>query len=211
MRLLQRRPSGSFSLTPQLQDNKIPPYAILSHTWANDDQEVTFDDILECTGQGKLGYEKLRFCADQAAKDDLEYFWIDTCAIKKSSDAELTEAINSMYRWYRDSTKCYVYLSDVSYVDSTWPLTAFERSRWFTRGWTLQELLAPPVVQFFDMNGRFLGSKENLKEKINQITQISTEALSGIPLSRFSPETLLGWAVGRVTTRKEDAAYCMLG
>lgn len=211
MRLLKRESNGSFSLTHQLHDNKIPPYAILSHTWGDDDQEVIFDDIHERTGQDKQGYEKLKFCADQAARDGLEYFWIDTCAIKKSSDAELTEAINSMYRWYRDSIKCYVYLSDVSFVDDTWPLAAFERSRWFTRGWTLQELLAPSIVQFFDANGRFLGSKETLREEIHQITHISIEALSGVPLSRFTSKEVMSWAEGRVTTRQEDAAYCMLG
>ncbi len=213
MRLLQRRHGSGFSLTSQLHDNKIPPYAILSHTWGADDQEVTFDDIVDRRNgcEKKEGYKKLTFCADQAAKDGLEYFWIDTCCIKKSSDAELTEAINSMYRWYRDSTKCYAYLADVSSVQGTWPQAAFERSLWFTRGWTLQELLAPPVVEFFDVNGVHLGSKATLKAKISKITGISVDALAGIPLSRFRAEVLMAWAEGRVTTRKEDAAYCLLG
>ncbi|KAJ8115950.1 hypothetical protein OPT61_g2519 [Boeremia exigua] len=211
MRLLKRLPDGGFSLTPPLHDDKIPPYAILSHTWGDDDQEITFDDILERKYEEKEGYKKLTFCADQAAKDGIEHFWVDTCCIRKSSDAELTEAINSMYRWYRDSTKCYVYLSDVSWVEGAWPQAAFEGSRWFTRGWTLQELIAPLVVQFFDANGRCLGSKKTLRKQISEITHIAEEALVGMPLSRFRAETVMGWAERRQTTRKEDAAYCMLG
>jgi len=92
----------------------IPPYAILSHTWRADDDEVTFKDMRKSTGKSKVGYTKIRFCGKQAAKDSLEYFWVDTCCIDKSSSTELTEAINSMFRWYQNAARCYVYLSDVS-------------------------------------------------------------------------------------------------
>ena len=113
MRLLRRSDTGDFSLT-QFRDEAIPPYAILSHTWGADAEEVTFDDLTNDTGKDKPGYEKIRFCGEQAALDGLEYCWIDTCCINKANKAELSQAINSMFRWYRDATRCYVYLSDIS-------------------------------------------------------------------------------------------------
>ena len=109
---MQIEDSGDFSLV-ELVGN-IPPYAILSHTWGADKDEVTFRDVIESTGSTRAGYHKIRFCAKQAAKDGLSYFWVDTCCIDKSSSAELSEAINSMFRWYYDAAKCYAYLADVS-------------------------------------------------------------------------------------------------
>jgi hypothetical protein len=150
MRLLQLQADGSVSLVEHFND--IPRYAILSHTWGSDAEEVTFKDVINGKGREKKGYLKLIFCGQQAARHNLEYFWVDTCCIDKSSSAELSEAINSMFRWYNDSEKCYVYLSDVSnsnsgtqddYLDLK---PDFGESRWFTRGWTLQELLAPKSV-----------------------------------------------------------------
>jgi hypothetical protein len=91
--------------------SKIPRYAILSHTW--EAEEVTFKDVTEGTGKDKAGYEKIDFCRKQSIRDGISYFWIDTCCIKKSSGAELTEAINSMIRWYLNADRRYVYLSDV--------------------------------------------------------------------------------------------------
>jgi hypothetical protein len=114
MRLLKVESHGEFSLTDDITGSDIPPYAILSHTWGADREEVTFKDMVEGTGKRKAGYVKIRFCGKQAASHGLQYFWVDTCCIDKSSSAELTEAINSMFRWYRDAAKCYVYLSDVS-------------------------------------------------------------------------------------------------
>src|ERR1700744_5390528 len=116
MRLLALDENGHFSLTKDLI-NDIPPYAILSHTWGDDDEEVTFRDFERDSGKSKsgtTGYRKIRFCGEQASRDRLRYFWIDTCCIDKSSSVELAEAINSMFRWYRDAAKCYVYLLDVS-------------------------------------------------------------------------------------------------
>ncbi|KAF2195026.1 HET-domain-containing protein [Zopfia rhizophila CBS 207.26] len=158
MRLLRRCDTGEFSLTEDfIGDEVIPPYAILSHTWGADTEEVTFDDLKNGTGKDKPGYEKIQFCGEQARQDDLQYFWIDTCCINKANKAELSQSINSMFRWYRNATRCYVYLSDVSTAkrkasgqssEFTWE-PAFRESRWFTRGWTLQELLAPGLVEFF--------------------------------------------------------------
>jgi hypothetical protein len=112
MRLLKRDVSGGFSLTEDLFGHKIPQYAILSHTWGS--EEVAFEELTKGVGPNKTDHKKIRFCGDQAERDGLHYFWVDTCCIDKYSSAELQEAINFMFRWYRDATKCYVYLADVS-------------------------------------------------------------------------------------------------
>ena len=171
MRLLELKAHVEFSLTEFIGDN-TPPYAILSHTWGADGEEVIFKDLMEGTGKNKAGYQKIRFCGEQAATDGLRYFWVDSCCIDKSSSAELQEAINSMFRWYHDAARCYVYLSDVSIGDYNqnnqlsqflWE-SDFRASRWFTRGWTLQELLAPTSVEFFSKEGNRLGDKQSLEQ-----------------------------------------------
>ncbi|EKG18464.1 Heterokaryon incompatibility [Macrophomina phaseolina MS6] len=113
MRLLRLEDDSGFSLV-EFSGRDFPQYAILSHTWGADHEEVTFRDLTEGTGKSKAGYRKLTFCAKQAVHDNLQFFWVDTCCIDKSSSAELSEAINSMFRWYQDTARCYVYLSDVS-------------------------------------------------------------------------------------------------
>ena len=113
MRLLQRTDDDRFELTSFLSNN-TPPYAIRSHTWGRgEDDEVTYKDICDGTGRAKKGFEKLRFCSRQAKEHDLEYFWVATYCIDKSSSSELTESINSMFRWCKQAERCYVYLSDV--------------------------------------------------------------------------------------------------
>lgn len=208
MRLLLRQSDGSFSLTEDRISN-VPPYAILSHTWGAD--EVTFKDISNNTGKKKNGYKKIRFCGIQAAKDGLQYIWVDNCCIDKSSSAELAEAINSMFRWYRAAARCYVYLSDVSKGGhkSLWN-EAFEMSRWFT-GWTLQELIAPASVEFFSTEMLRLGDKNSLELQIHKVTGIPTQALRGSSLSDFTVAERMSWARKRETIRKEDEAYCLLG
>jgi hypothetical protein len=192
MRLLEQKRNGYFGLTKDLIHN-IPPYAILSHTWGADTEEVTFRDVMDGTGRSKTGYDKIQFCGEQAKRDGLLYFWVDTCCIDKSSSAELTEAINSMFRWYQNADKCYVYLSDVSKSDfdkrdvsSSAGKSAFRESRWFTRGWTLQELLAPVSVEFYSLEGKKLGTKTSMEQQIYEITGITVPALQGDPLSTFS-------------------------
>src|SRR5881275_701533 len=149
---------------------------------------------MDGTGKSKAGYNKIRFCGEQARRDGLRYFWVDTCCIDKSNNNELSEAINSMFRWYRDAAKCYVYLSDVSQpaLDANdefnlrpWE-SDFRKSRWFTRGWTLQELLGPGSVEFFSQERRRLGDKSSLEQLIHEITGIPNSALQGVPLSQFS-------------------------
>ena len=208
MRLLERKISGEFSLTGELIGNGIPPYAILSHTWGADDEEVTFGDLVKGTGKSKAGYDKIQFCGEQAALDGLRYFWVDTCCIDKSSSAELSAAINSMFRWYRNAKKCYVYLSDVTKDDDQ---SAFRQSRWFKRGWTLQELIAPKSVEFFSRNKERIGDKDSLKLQIHEITRIDIQALQGSPLSRFSFAERRLWMGSRETKLEEDSAYALLG
>jgi Heterokaryon incompatibility protein (HET) len=179
MRLLKRNNTGEFSLTKDFViDNMIPRYAILSHTWGADTEEVSFKDMIDDTSTSKPGYDKIRFCGEQARHDDLQYFWIDTCCIDKSNSTELHEAINSMFRWYRNAAKCYVYLSDVSRTTLSadgkpsqppWE-SSFRKSRWFTRGWTLQELVAPAVVEFFSKEGEKFGNKSSLERHIHEVT-----------------------------------------
>jgi hypothetical protein len=219
MRLLLRNSNGELSLTEDLTEDDIPKYAILSHRWGARGEEVTFQDFMNGTGENKPGYKKIRFCGEQAAQDDLEYFWIDACCIDKSNHVELSEAINSMFRWYQNAVKCYVYLSDVSWKASDandqlhqqpWE-PAFRKSRWFTRGWTLQELIAPSSVEFFSEDGKYLGSKKSLERQIRDITGIPVKALQGGSLSDFSVIERILWADKRETTCKEDKAYSLLG
>jgi hypothetical protein len=214
MRLLQRNDDGRYTLT-EFTGDAIPHYAILSHTWGADRDEVTLADLEKDTDMTKAGYKKLQFCAHQAAKDDLHYFWVDTCCIDKTSSSELAEAINSMFKWYRKASQCYVYLSDVSTgsgrpVRQDW-YPAFQQSRWFTRGWTLQELVAPTSVEFFSVEGERLGNKYTLVEELHGITGISVEALRGTPLDQFSVDERMSWVGKRQTKREEDLAYSLLG
>jgi hypothetical protein len=218
MRLLEYKNDGEFSLTQYFVGREIPEYVILSHTWGADTEEVTYRDVMSGTGKNKAGYKKIRFCGEQASRDRIQYFWVDTCCIDKSNNTELAEAINSMFRWYRYANKCYVYLSDVSGLTSSddnnshqpWE-SAFRASRWFTRGWTLQELLAPTSIEFFSRYNKRLGDKRTLKRHIHEITGIPISALEGAPLSQFGVEERLSWAENRQTAREEDEAYSLLG
>jgi hypothetical protein len=142
---------------------------------------------------------------------------VDTCCIDKANAIELAEAINSMFRWYRDATKCYVYLSDVSKLPSNsansnepWE-SAVRKSKWFTRGWTLQELIAPTSVEFFSKEKELLGNKTSLERQICEVTGVPSKALRGGSLSDFSVSERMTWAATRETTRKEDMAYSLLG
>ncbi|KAH7401121.1 beta transducin-like protein HET-E2C*4 [Phaeosphaeria sp. MPI-PUGE-AT-0046c] len=185
MRLLQRNGIDDYVLTNRFDDEStIPSYAILSHTWGKDADEITLQDLVHGNGQAKAGYEKLRFCGEQAWKAGIQYFWIDTCCIDKTNKAELSHAIESMFRW---------------------------NSPWFTRGWTLQELLAPKSVEFFSNEGQRLGDKKSLTQQIHEITAIPPSALQGTPLHHFSVEERLRWKGARKTKLAEDGAYSIAG
>ncbi|KAJ6276546.1 WD40-repeat-containing domain protein [Bipolaris maydis] len=207
--------SGELSIH-SFDDGDIPPYAILSHTWGADGDEVTFADLQTGGCKTKPGYKKILFCGKQARHDNLQYFWVDTCCIDTTDKAEHSWAIQSMFHWYHSATKCYVFLSDVSIkadgisVGSSSEL-AFRSSRWFTRGWTLQELLAPTVVEFYSQEGKMLGNKMSLELPIHKTTGIPLEVLNGTPLPCFSIKQRLQWRGDRQTKRDEDAWYSLAG
>jgi hypothetical protein len=222
MRLLQISPDGGFRLTEDLAENEKLQYAILSHTWGEDGDEVTFDDLTKGNGENKMGYAKISFCAQQALSDGIHYIWVDTCCIKKSNNAitvELQHAINSMFKWYKRAAVCYVYLSDVPTQSddacdqsNQYPFEpTFRKSRWFTRGWTLQELIAPASVKFFSKAWEYLGSKESLERQISEITKIPVEALRGSPLDGFSVVERISWSKIRHTKYEEDQVYSLFG
>ncbi|KAJ4372098.1 hypothetical protein N0V83_003871 [Neocucurbitaria cava] len=231
MRLLSLNNDGEIAWREFISHN-IPPYAILSHTW--DSEEVTFGDLVNGSSKTKAGYRKILFFSEQAKCDGLDYFWIDTCCIDKRSSAELSEAINSMFNWYQNAERCYVYLADVSllsdppedWVDIAKNSAAidtghgslqkswkddFRTARWFRRGWTLQELIAPHSLSFFSREGRHLGNKNSLEDLIHEITGIHRGVMRGSALSSYTVQERLSWAEGRQTTRIEDGAYCLLG
>ncbi|KAK7455285.1 hypothetical protein VKT23_011158 [Stygiomarasmius scandens] len=189
----------------------IPPYAILSHTWG--EGEVTFQDIQNPeVAQHKAGWNKITSACSHAKKYQFEWIWIDSCCIDKRSSAELSEAINSMYQYYSDAKVCYVYLSDVlEKEDPRDPKSAFRRSRWFTRGWTLQELLAPTYVVFLHNNWTEIGTRWSLRDAISAITAIPRRVFEDGDIANYSIAQKMSWAAWRQTTRPEDQAYCLMG
>lgn len=198
----------SSMLMEEFIGSNIPPYAILSHTW--EEGEVSYQEMKDESAKNKKGFSKIEKTCKLATADGLAYAWVDTCCIDKSSSAELAEAINSMFQWYEHSAICYVYLSDPKY--STDFLTAVEDCRWFTRGWTLQELIAPYELNFFDQNWKLRGNKQDFLNEISGITGISPIVLShAAPLSSIPVAMRMSWAAHRQTTKAEDIAYSLLG
>jgi hypothetical protein len=201
-------------------------YAILSHRWLeNNDEETSFEDIQNPkrdTVQKKLGFKKIQQCCKQAIKDGIDWIWVDTCCIKQSSSTELSESINSMFRWYGSATVCYAYLFDVygSPLHDEQSAREFRNSSWFTRAWTLQELLAPKEVVFFSNNWEDLGTKLELSNLVSEVTRIDEEYLvprsdiHSTPPTNIKSASLakrMSWAVGRKASRQEDIAYRLLG
>jgi hypothetical protein len=211
MRLLQLQDDDVLRLV-EYTEGEVPPYAILSHRWGEDEGEVTYKDVVENTGRHKIGYQKIISCGRQSAKDDYAFFWVDTCCIDKSSSAELSEAINSMWLWYSESKICYAYLNDVAGgISNVERDEALAASKWFTRGWTLQELLAPTSVVLFDATWNVIGTKDGLADRISQITNINRYYLNRETVSEASIAERMSWASTRSTKRTEDIAYCLLG
>ncbi|KAI0440048.1 heterokaryon incompatibility protein-domain-containing protein [Xylaria telfairii] len=216
-----------------LNEKTRPPYAILSHTWLTDAEEVGFEDLLryhEAVENGepsivdsiisRAGFRKIRDCCAKARQSDkLQWAWVDTCCIDKRSSSELSEAINSMFKWYRDAERCYVFLQDVTGPEND---PSFRDSRWFTRGWTLQELLAPKLLSFYDREWQLIGTihddaletsdaDSQLCDAVSSITSIPIAFLKGAPLTDACVAKRLSWASKRETTRPEDVAYSLLG
>jgi hypothetical protein len=272
MRLLRLLSDGTLEITEFFQP---PPYAILSHRW--EAGEVTLQELANPESSTKPGYAKIIACCLQAAIDGYEYSWVDTCCIDKTSSSELSESINSMFKWYQQAGICYAYLSDISIAPETefsrcespvwspesplsrplsqigdyWPESTslpyccpesifdslstsppigdgfdegFERfsttpnsasdifrSQYFSRGWTLQELIAPKKVVFYSGEWQKISTKEELIDDLSYATGIDAAALRGEPLASFSVANRMCWASQRKTTREEDTAYCLLG
>ena len=198
-----------------------PGYAILSHVW--DDKEDTFQDLQilrnRCTETGTnprdFVSEKIRRSCMLAAAHGLKWVWVDTCCIDKKSSAELSEAINSMFRYYARSRVCYVYLRDVPSVPSSDfedRNSAFCRSQWHRRGWTLQELIAPKFLIFVSSQWDVLGTKAELAVEVEQATGVPVEILRfQRELADVSVGERMSWASQRKTTRIEDEGYCLMG
>ncbi|KAI0441150.1 heterokaryon incompatibility protein-domain-containing protein [Xylaria telfairii] len=212
--------------TLQLKDfleGKQESYVILSHTWGN--EEVSFQDLERYhTDQSfaealslREGFKKITHCCETAFEEGFDWAWIDTCCINKTSSTELSEAINSMFKWYEQSAVCYAFLADV--LDTREDLaghdSSFRRSRWFTRGWTLQELLAPKHLRFYNQWWEVLGqmtAEPELCNVVSDITTIQPDCLDKkTAISEVCVAKRMSWASRRETTRKEDIAYCLLG
>jgi hypothetical protein len=235
----------NLTLEEIVDSSRAPPYAILSHTWVKD-QEVHQSEFLTNSFPKKTGWEKIWKTCELALKDGCQYAWVDTCCIDKSSSAELTEAINSMFAWYKGAEICYAFLMDYDLGEPVSPtksnstqliaevdvaavleagleINTFEgiaKAKWFSRGWTLQELIAPRKVRFYDMKWRDIGTKDSLSHMLSLITGIQQEILcdSGAEdesleerLSEVPIAKRMSWASRRETTRVEDIAYCLLG
>ena len=207
-----------------VNDERIK-YAILSHRWVR--QEVDYDEMVELAKMDRKerdeirqrdGYRKILQCCEQAQKDGYEWLWVDTCCIDKRSSAELSEAINSMYRWYENAKVCYAYLHDAP--DPRFPTTSDDERypdfrgwpEWFSRGWTLQELIAPSTVQFFNTDWRSIGDKRTLAPTLRRITGVPEHILiDGLHGNRPCVAQIMSWAANRTTTRVEDRAYSLMG
>ncbi|KAI1266622.1 heterokaryon incompatibility protein-domain-containing protein [Xylariaceae sp. FL1019] len=192
-----------------------PDYAILSHRWAHG-EEVSFHDMKGAHGW-MPGWSKIIFCCRQTLQDGLTHAWVDTCCIDKDSSAELSEAINSMYDWYSNARICYAYLNDVD-MDTKdrskdAPLSSrIAESLWFTRAWTLQELLAPKHVVFYDRLFSRLASKHDIAEEAQHLIGIPTDVLADPEnLLLYPVATRMSWAASRKATRVEDVAYSLFG
>lgn len=200
-------------------------FAILSHMWSQDaSEEVTFQDMMKSQGETKPGYEKIRKTCEIALDSEIEWVWVDTCCIDKTSSAELSEAINSMFQYYNDAVICYVYLEDVDLISilptkELWSSTENGPSRWFSRGWTLQELIAPLNLVFYASDWTLIATRTELSSTISRITNIDEAYLTRLPsspnigklLERASVAERMSWASRRKTARMEDIAYCLLG
>ena len=196
-------------------DGQEPPYVILSHCWRG--RETSLQEYTAQINKDKDtwtdGVSKIvRFCEQVGSRKE-DFVWVDTCCIDKTSSTELQEAINSMYKWYEQAQTCFVFLDDVKFrEDVTRTRKSLEKSRWFTRGWTLQELVAPRDITFLDKNCTLIGHRADLMETIAHITGIPTEcfgnhlAIHAMPIAKR-----MSWLSDRETTRVEDLAYCMLG
>ena len=207
-------------------DERKTEYAILSHRW-QEGREVGYEEMVRLAEtdqkereeiRERAGYQKILQSCKQAKKDGYRWLWIDTCCIDKRSSAELSEAINSMYRWYENSTVCYAYLHDVdgssfpTEPDTTRYPTSNGWPEWFSRGWTLQEMIAPSDVWFFNKDWKPINNKKVLGHTLARITRVPERILTdGLSSNRPCVAQIMSWAADRTTSRDEDRAYSLLG
>ncbi|THU82678.1 HET-domain-containing protein [Dendrothele bispora CBS 962.96] len=204
MRLLH---TETFEVKEFLTDSDIPIFAILSHTWGKD--EVTFQDIQNLeNAKRKAGWSKVWNACNYVRQYKYDWIWIDTCCIDKSSSAELSEALNSMYQYYGDGRVCIAYLSDVSWEKN---IEELKKSRWFKRGWTLQELIAPHYMIFSDKDWNKIGTRYSMRHVISGVTSVPVDVFKGGRVDGYSIAQKMSWAASRETTRPEDMAYCLMG
>ena len=207
-------------------DDEVTKYAILSHRWI-DSTEIGYEDMVDLAKMDRQrqdeirrrpGYKKILNACKQAQRDGYQWMWADTCCIDKRSSAELSEAINSMYRWYENAGVCYAYFHDVD--SSSFPTEKDDKKyhksngwpEWFSRGWTLQEMIAPRDVQFFNNNWQRIGDKKRLAGNLGRITGVPKHILAdGLERNRPCVAQIMSWAAGRTTTRVEDRAYSLMG
>ena len=206
MRLLTTSDPDSPKLEEYFEPD-VPSYAILSHTWEK--EEVTFQILQQLDDRARqmAGFRKIVGTCKLAREQGFSYVWVDTCCIDKTSSAELSEAINSMFRWYRQAEVCYAFLQDYSALKAE----NLRDSRWFYRGWTLQELIAPGKVEFYAKDWRSIGTKMELRNELSTITGIPGRVLEGASLKNVCAAQKMYWASGRQTRRVEDAAYSLMG
>jgi len=224
MRLIE---AASLQLCSFYDELNVPEYAILSHTWGP--TEVSLQEFADSSLEARdtsmkanSGYWKIKKACEQALKQGLDYVWVDTCCIDKTSSAELSEAINSMFRWYRGAGVCYAYLNDVDVhfeagtdgaplSNERYSKEELARSRWFKRGWTLQELIAPSNIEFYGRDWQYIGTKSLLRETLQRITGISADVLQTGRVEDESIAKRMSWMASRETTRSEDMAYSLMG
>ncbi|KAI0768707.1 heterokaryon incompatibility protein-domain-containing protein [Trametes elegans] len=206
------------------QDPSNVTYAVLSHVWSQEGEQsfqaralfqraVSDDDARLINVIASQLNPKIRRCCEYARTRGISYLWTDTCCIDKTSSAELSEAINSMFDWYSLAEVCYVFLADVPDTEDPqlWG-SSFRLSKWFTRGWTLQELIVPRDNIFLSRTWRMIGNKARLANVIHEITGVDLEVLMHTrPLHSVSVAVRMTWASGRATTRVEDEAYSLMG
>ena len=221
----ERKPVDRRITVLEFGDDQATEYAILSHRWMA--QEVSYTEMVKLAKmtveerdeiRQRDGYQKIIQSCEQARKDRYQWLWVDTCCIDKQSSTELSEAINSMYRWYENAQVCYAYLHDVP--GSSVPPAGDEKRyphfrgwpEWFSRGWMLQELIAPSNLQFFNKDWQGIGEKRTLAPTLRYITgipeHILTHELFG---NRPCVAQIMSWAARRTTTRVEDRAYSLMG
>jgi hypothetical protein len=165
--------------------SQVPEYAILSHTWGED--EVSFQNMSLPSRSSKKGFAKVVQTCRLARNSGLKFAWVDACCIEKSSSAELTESINSIFQWYKSAAVCYVFLEDLN--SNTLIEDGLPQCRWLTRGWTLQELLAPTRVEFYDETWTYRGSKLDLIGPLSMATRIPSKMLNHQNALEYSTST----------------------